>query len=99
MKFVMIGWDSPDGAAIRAAVRAAHFAYVETIVERMWIGGPIKSDAGDFLGSVIIYEAESRDEAEALLRGDPYFVANLWDRWSLDPFVAAAGTWAGGTIW
>jgi uncharacterized protein len=99
MKFVMIGWDCPDGAAIRAATRDAHFAHVATIVDRMWLGGPIHDDAQGFLGSVIIYEAETREEAEAMLRADPYFVAKLWDRWSLNPFHAAAGEWVGGTIW
>jgi len=99
MKFVLIGWDGPDGAAIRATTRDAHLAYIGSIVDRVWVGGAIRNDANDFRGSIIIYEAETRADAEEMLRADPYFVANLWDRWSLDPFVAAAGEWVGGKIW
>jgi uncharacterized protein len=99
MKFVVIAWDGPDGAAIRDVTRAAHFSYIEKIVGRVWLGGPMKDDAGRFTGSLLIYEAETRADAEALLHDDPYFKAGLWDRWSLHPFLAAAGEWAGGKIW
>ncbi len=99
MNVAVIAWDGPDGAAIRDAARDAHFAYVETIVGRIAVAGPLKDADGANIGSLLVYDVETVDEAEVLFRGDPYFVANLWDRWTVNPFLAAAGEWVGGRFW
>jgi uncharacterized protein len=98
-RFVAIAWDGPEGTAIRALHRDAHFAYIATIADRIAVSGPIKDAEGVNIGSLLIYNVETAEEAQALLTADPYFHAGLWDRWTLNPFLAAAGDWVGGTIW
>jgi uncharacterized protein len=97
--FVVLAWDAPDSAAARAATRDAHFAHISTVVDRIAVAGPLKDDAGATIGSLFVLSVESAAAAEALLRADPYFTAGIWAKWSILPFVAAAGTWVGGTTW
>lgn len=99
MKFVAIAWDGPDGMAIREAERDPHFAYIESIVDRIAVAGPLKDEAGTNIGSLLVYDVDTIAHAESLLHGDPYFKVGLWDRWSVHPFLAAAGEWVGGTSW
>jgi uncharacterized protein len=97
--FAIVAWDAPGSAEKRARAQAAHFAHVETIMERIAIAGPLRNDAGESIGSIFMLKAGSATEAEALFRADPYFAAGVWDRWTIDAFLPAAGEWIGGKIW
>ena len=97
--FAVIAWDVPDSAALRAAHRDDHFAHIATIIDRVAVAGPLKDDAGAIIGSLVVLNAQSVEEAEGVLRSDPYFKAGVWARWHIHPFVAAAGEWIGGAIW
>lgn len=97
--FLIIAWDAAGAQGLRAESRAAHFAYIETIIDRIAIAGPMKTSDGGFAGSMLVYKAESEADAWALLEGDPYFKAGVWDRHEIHPFVAAAGDWVGGVTW
>jgi uncharacterized protein len=97
--FAIIAWDVPDSAPIRAAARDAHFARIEQIVDKVAVAGPLRDADGSIIGSLIVLDVANAAEAEALFRADPYFAAGVWDRWTINPFLAAAGTWVGGTSW
>lgn len=97
--WAIIAWDSPDAAAKRDTHRAAHFARIDGILDRLAIAGPMKDDAGAFTGSLVIVTAETRAEAQAILEADPYFAAGVWDRFEIHDFLPAAGAWAGGKAW
>jgi len=97
--FIILCWDKPDAHDARMAARAAHFLHVERVIDRIAIAGPMKTDDGGFAGSIFIIDAESEADARAFLAADPYFTADIWERFEVRPFVAAAGTWIGGKIW
>jgi uncharacterized protein len=97
--YAVTAWDGPDGAAARTELRAAHFAHIETILDRVVIAGPLYDDDGGFAGSLVVVRADSPADAEALFRSDPYFAGGVWDRWSINRFYAAAGEWVGGKTW
>jgi uncharacterized protein len=97
--FAIIAWDIPNSAELRAARSAAHFAHIETIMDRIAIAGPLKDNDGRNIGSMLVFKAASAAEAEALFRSDPYFIAGIWDRWTINAFLPAAGEWVGGKIW
>ncbi len=97
--FAIIAWDGPDGAAIRAEIRDAHLAYIAAHIGDYAVAGPLRDDAGNFAGSLLIVTADDMAAAKAMLEADPYFIAELWDRWTIHAFTPAAGTWIGGTIW
>ena len=72
--FVYIGRDGPRGAELRGSVRERHLAHLEGLVAagRIRYAGPLRNDAGDPCGSLIVLEAESLADAKAIAQSDPY---------------------------
>jgi uncharacterized protein len=97
--FAIVSHDAPGSAGPRAEARAAHFAHIETILDRVAVAGPLKDSDGNIVGSLVVLKCDSADEAEAILKSDPYFAAGVWARWDIHPFLPAAGEWIGGKIW
>jgi len=78
----------------------AHLCYIETILDRLALAGPLYSDDGQrMVGSIYVFKTESLDEARALLEADPYFAAGFWRSVDYWPFLPAAGALVGGTAW
>jgi uncharacterized protein len=89
-----------DTAALRAATRAAHFAYIDSILDRLLIAGPLATPgSASHTASFFIYDVGSEAEARALLEADPFFTVGLYGHVRLEPFWPAAGRWIGGTLW
>jgi uncharacterized protein len=97
--FAVFAWDAPGAESLRAETRAAHFAYIESIIDTLAIAGPLKTEDGGFAGSMLVYKADNIEGAKAIFEGDPYFKAGVWGRSEIHPFVAAAGEWVGGVTW
>jgi uncharacterized protein len=83
----------------RKAHALAHLAYVESILDKILVAGPLRTPEGATRGSLLIYKADSEAHARALLEGDPYFAADIWDSVRIDPYWAVAGDWVGGKTW
>lgn len=96
--YVVIARDAPGVDAIRNAERPAHFAYTETILDRIAIAGPL-TDGGRFTGSIFIFHADDEAGARALLEAHPYHKAGVWADITVERFTAVAGDWIGGKIW
>lgn len=97
--FTIYAWDAPGSAKPRATQQTAHFAHIETILDKIALAGPLRDDAGQSVGSLLIFKVASAGEAEMLFRADPYFKAGVWERWEIQAFQPAAGEWIGGKIW
>ena len=65
-------------------LRPQHRAYLASLKEsgRLAASGPF----ADGSGALIVYEAESADTAEALLKGDPFHANGVFLRWQLRPW-------------
>jgi len=74
--------DRDDGAAaIRAAKREEHLAYLETHEEIMVLGGAlIADDAVARLGSVFLVNLPNRAACDALMLDEPFRKAGLFKR-------------------
>lgn len=83
--FALIGWDVADSAALRAAHRPAHLAALEPLVAegRVRQAGPLLDREGRPCGSLVVFEAESRDAAEAVAARDPYIVHGVFARYEV----------------
>ena len=81
MKFVILGFDGPDGEAKRKIHRPAHLANLEPLVRqgRVVLAGPLT----DTTGSLIVIEAEARAFADT----DPYTVQGVFARVEVHPFL------------
>jgi uncharacterized protein YciI len=84
MLFVIIGYDGPNGAALRPKVRAAHLDNLRPLVDagRVKIAGPFT----DGSGSLIVVEMGSEAEAVAFAHSDPYATQGVFERVEVKPF-------------
>lgn len=92
--------DAPDSKALRNRTRAAHFAYIESIMDQLLIAGPLDGlDGRAPAGSLFVYATDDRDAATRLLHNDPYFTAGIYGSVEVRQLLPAAGAWLGGGIW
>ncbi|MBS0171189.1 MAG: YciI family protein [Nitrospira sp.] len=84
MKFVILGFDGPDGQAKRKIHRPAHLANLEPLNRqgKVLLAGPFTDQAG----SLIIIEASSLEEAKQFAAEDPYTVHGIFERVEVHPF-------------
>jgi len=84
MKFVIIGYDGPDGEAKRKIHRSAHLSNLESLNSqgRVILAGPLT----DKTGSLLVLEFETQEEAEDFAHHDPYTVYGVFDRIEVHPF-------------
>ena len=83
MKFAAIIEYVQDKAKI-AEVRPVHRQYLASLKEKgqLAASGPFTDDSG----ALIVYEAATRDEAEALLKADPFNQAGIFVTYVLRPW-------------
>ncbi len=100
MPFLAQCQDHPDHASQRQSALREHLSYIESIMDKVAVAGPMSTESGEeYTASCFIYLTESRAEAEQLLRADPYYTSGLYAKVSLHYFRAAAGQWIGGATW
>lgn len=83
MKFAAIIEYLQDKAKI-AEIRPVHRQYLASLKERgqLAASGPFTDDSG----ALIIYEADTREAAEALLQGDPFNKNGIFLKYVLRPW-------------
>ena len=82
MKYVaVIDYDNHEQIA---ATRPAHREYLTSLKERGRIvaSGPFEDDSG----ALIIYEADSADDVESMIREDPFSKAGVFASYTLKPW-------------
>jgi len=85
MKFVILGYDGPEGEAKRKIHRPAHLANLEPLAQqgRVILAGPLT----DKTGSLMVLEFESQAEAEQFANQDPYVIHGVFERIEIHPFL------------
>lgn len=85
MKFVILGYDAPDGAAKRQVHRPAHLEKMAALDAqgRVVLAGPLT----DQTGSLIVIEAATAEEAERIVQEDPYTIHGVFERVEIHPFT------------
>ena len=85
MKFVILGYDGPDGEVKRRLHRPAHLEKMAALDAqgRVVLAGPLT----DKTGSLIVIEADSPEEAQRIVREDPYTVHGVFERVEIHPFT------------
>jgi hypothetical protein len=82
--YVIIGYDAPDAKETRPQQRPAHLRHLEPLAAagKIVLAGPFT----DGTGSLIVVEAESREEVWAMVSRDPYVVNGVFNRVEVRPF-------------
>ena len=67
-----------------AEIRPVHRQYLASLKDagRLAASGPFLDDSG----ALIIYEAATKEEAEEILRGDPFHQNGIFVRWTIRPW-------------
>ena len=82
--YALIAHDRP-GLEHRRDNRPAHLEHMAKLdaAGRLRYGGPLLNEKQDMVGSLIILEADSLDDAKATYAQDPYVIHNVFDRYDV----------------
>jgi uncharacterized protein YciI len=97
--FVFVCTDGVDSADRRREALPAHLRYIEAVIARVRLAGPLLGENGANIGSLYIIEADSPEAAWQVLRGDPFHAAGIWQTITMLRMTGAAGTLLGGVTW
>ncbi len=79
MPFLIVATDKPDSLALRQQTRPEHLAYLTENVDKLLLAGARWTDDGETaIGSVLVVDVETREEAEAFAAADPFNQAGLF---------------------
>lgn len=88
MRFAVHCLDKADAVGLRLSNYEQHKAYLASAAIRTVISGPLLADDSEtMIGSLIVFEAPTKADVEALIRNDPFAKAGLWERVSIHPFL------------
>lgn len=79
MLYALICTDKPKSVDLRMSVRQDHLAFLQELGDKLKAGGPFLTEEGSPCGSLVVIEAESRHDAEAIAAADPYAKAGLFE--------------------
>lgn len=70
-------------------IRPAHRAYLSGLLDagKIVCAGPFLDD----FGALIVYEAETKEAAEELIRADPFNANGVFVRWDVRPWKTVFG--------
>jgi hypothetical protein len=88
MKFAAIIEYGPDLSKIHE-IRPTHRLYLGELLKsgKLAISGPFVDDSG----ALIVYEADSQEEAEALIANDPFSKVGVFAQWRIKPWNVVMG--------
>jgi uncharacterized protein len=77
--------DYCDNPTLIAEVRPKHREYLTGLLAagKLVAAGPFQDDG---FGALIVYEAETIAEVEALIQGDPFHTAGVFQKWTIRPW-------------
>ncbi len=89
MHFLVTAYDGTDEKAPsrRLAARERHLASIEQLKSRgkALYGAALLDDRGEMIGSLVIYEFDSREEFDEYLKSEPYVTGKVWDKIEVRP--------------
>jgi uncharacterized protein YciI len=89
--FVIICKDKPGALETRLATRPVHLDYLNDF-KLVKAAGPLLSDAGDPIGSLLIVEADDKAAVQALLDNDPYTAAGVFESTEIQAWRVGVGS-------
>ncbi|WP_376709575.1 YciI-like protein [Pseudochrobactrum lubricantis] len=87
MLFAILCNDKADHLQLRLDTRPAHLDYLKSLGYKIKFGGPFLSEADQKpVGSMLMVEAETIEDAKAIAAADPYALAGLFDNVTVRPW-------------
>ena len=79
MLFAIIANDKPNGLEHRLATRPEHLAHLDSLGDKLVFAGPFLDGEGKANGSLVVIEAGSQEEAEAMAAQDPFVERGVFE--------------------
>jgi uncharacterized protein YciI len=84
--FALVAYDRPNHVALRMEIRPTHLKFLDDLGDTVKFAGPFLNDANEGIGSFVVIEAASLDDARAVFARDPYAIAGLFDSITVKPW-------------
>jgi uncharacterized protein len=92
--------DGPGSGEARIRLLKGHLDHVEAHWRRYVTAGPIRNPGSEALiGSVFLVLADSLEDAQSLMNGDPYISSGMYETIEYTEFSNSVGRFIGGKIW
>ena len=93
MQFILIAYDGTDAEAPerRQKVRSEHLEKIGRLKKagKVLFGGAILDDAGNMIGSTLVYDFPDRQTLDAELKNEIYITEGVWKKIDIQPFRLA----------
>lgn len=87
MYYAIICVDKDDSVELRMQTRDAHLEHIKAHGDKIRLAGPFVTQDGETMnGSLLIVEAESMDDVQAIADADPYAKAGLFASVDIRPW-------------
>jgi len=83
MLYAIIAEDKPGGLEHRLAVRPTHLEHLESLGDKLVFAGPFLDASEKPCGSLVVIDAPSQAEAEALAARDPFVAQGVFARYEV----------------
>ena len=85
--YAVICFDRPGSASLRDAHRAAHVQFLNSNSAKIVFGGPLKDAVdGPSTGALIVLDCASLEEADAIIKADPFHRGGVYESVSVRAF-------------
>jgi uncharacterized protein YciI len=93
MQFLLTAYDGTDAEAPqrRLKVRGDHLEKIDNLKKtgEFLFGGAILDEAGNMIGSMIVYEFPDRQSLDKKLKEEPYITGGVWKKIEIHSFRLA----------
>ena len=83
MQFLLLAYDGKEKLAKRLEVRPQHLANLPK--DHVICAGGLLTEEGQMKGSAMVMEFENRAALDEYLRTEPYVVAGVWEKITVEP--------------
>jgi uncharacterized protein YciI len=86
MLFALVALDRPNSVERRMAIRPEHLKHLDALGEQLVLAGPFLNEKEEGVGSIVIIEADTLEEAHEMFNRDPFVRENLFDQVTIKPW-------------
>jgi uncharacterized protein YciI len=86
MLFALVAIDTPNSVERRLAIRPEHLKHLEALGDKLFLAGPFLNEKEEGVGSIVIVEADSLEEAREMLNRDPFVREGLFEQVLIKPW-------------
>ncbi len=88
MHFIVHCLDHPNAVEKRLSHYDAHKAYLASGKTKTVISGPLLADDNEtMIGSLFLFEADTKEEVVSFNKADPFSAAGVWATVNIHPFA------------